>query len=162
MKIHTALLASLAAALFLYAHMGCAAVREGAWPAAGAATGAAVGFIAPPFGPIIGAGVGAAIVAVTNQNDELRDGTLQGDGAGDREIEHLRQEIAQTRGALSAKVERVSLLNRALAELWFWIKVATALFIVYEIVRSKKGRRVIGSAFRFLLSRFTLTATKEA
>lgn len=159
LKLHTILIYTIAAVLVLYAHCGCSSTRhsveEAAWPAAGAAGGAGVGMLIGPIGAIAGAGIGAAIVAVTHQNAELRDGSLQGDGAAEKEIARLRGELATTRGALNAKADRASFLDHALADVYRWIKLGAAIFGVMWILSHPKGRAAIGGAFRVAVSLIT-------
>lgn len=79
-KLHTILLILLAAACLWFAH-GCAILKRGAWTGGGAAGGAAIGSMAGPAGTIGGAAVGGIAGQALGENDELRDGTLIGEGA---------------------------------------------------------------------------------
>jgi len=73
---------------------GCAglwgSVKSSAWPAGGAAGGALIGSAAGPVGTISGAALGATVGHALDENAQLRSGELQGEGAGDKEIDRLR------------------------------------------------------------------------
>lgn len=60
------------------------------WPAAGGAAGAGIGMLAGPGGAIAGAAIGAGAVHVIGENNELRDGSLTGERAKDKEIQRIR------------------------------------------------------------------------
>lgn len=140
MKPHKILLLLIVATCLSYS---CAGLRSALWPAAGGAAGAAVGSLAGPIGAVAGAGIGAGLAHTVSENDELRDGTLQGDGAGDREIERLHNQLGVATSSIRSNVDYAAMLER-------WLRWGACLVAVLWIISHPKGRAAVVSAARFL------------
>lgn len=120
----------LAAILGVFTLSSCSstwsAVKSSAWPAGGAAAGAVVGStVAPPIGTVAGAAIGAVVGHGLGENSELRSGSLQGEGALERELERWKGRAVAAEGARSfmqkSKESLMSILQiAAIAALgWF-------------------------------------------
>jgi hypothetical protein len=83
--------------------------------AGGGAAGAVVGLPAGPPGMILGAAGGAGTVYAMQENSELREGTLQGDGARGVENDRLKSLLLIANGDLQLK-ERALAAKQAAVE----------------------------------------------
>lgn len=102
------LLATIVLCLLGYAMAGCAALKKGAYTGGGAALGAAGGSLLGPVGAVTGAAVGGVAGHALNENQELRDGTITGEGATDREHQRTLEMLALWRGEALASRQVVS------------------------------------------------------
>jgi osmotically inducible lipoprotein OsmB len=114
MNWSVAALIAAAAAVWLASCAGLwSSVRASAMPAGGAAAGALAGSVVGPAGTVVGAGVGAVVGHSVGENAELREGTLQGEGAGDKENEHLKALLMLSQGELQVKERSLQLLEQS-------------------------------------------------
>jgi hypothetical protein len=96
-KLPPRLLFVIVLALFAFA-ASCSALKKGVYTGSGAALGAAGGSLLGPVGAIAGAAVGGVAGHALNENQELRDGQLTGEGAHAREHQRTLELLAQWRG----------------------------------------------------------------